>query len=275
VPNPDIDPEKLAALLDGRLPDAERQELLSRVADSPEDMALLADARIAMDDAVAAPTLTPQRRRWRVAHAGWMAAAAGIVAVVSVALLSRRDGADVLPLPANMPFALWGAVRGGLAAPPSSDSARAWRVGVRLADLDAAIAAQDGARTADFAREIAALLNDGRFGLAWLSFETIADSAMQSARPARLRELSERGRRQLGPPLDTAVVGFARWAEEARFAARRANTGFFQSPATTRGLSRLDALPWDSVSALRSSVDASDWRRTEELLAGLLSSAGR
>jgi hypothetical protein len=170
-----------------------------------------------------------------------------------------------------MQFALWGATRGVESVPPpSSNSARSWRLGVRLADLKLAIGSRDSARTAQFATEIAELLS-GSLGATY--FRRIADSAQASG--GRMEQLVESGREAIAPPVDTGLVTFAGWVEEARIAAHQGNAEFFGSRESRRALDLLRVRNEAIVRDVRDGIAKANWPRVENQLALLLGDAGR
>src|SRR3954467_10002169 len=86
----EIDPETMAALLDGRLSSAEREALLRRMEADPDAIAMLADAAAAAaaEDAADGARVVPLRRRGPLATPArrWLLAAA-IAALALVPVL--------------------------------------------------------------------------------------------------------------------------------------------------------------------------------------------
>jgi hypothetical protein len=246
VSEPVIDPERLAALLDGRLSKAERAELVSRLAASEQTLEAYADA------AAVAGELQPGRRRW-LPPARWIAIAAALAGLALapwlwtrarsgarddpgrfVALLASQTGA----LPAGLDANPWGSVRGPDQA--LTARARAARLGARLVDLELAVQRRD-TMAAVVAADIRALLD-------WIP----------AAGPvsAMYRDIGARtgvAPRELEPQLaqaGSAVAGLAgpdlvqlgAWAEAARIAAAAQDAAFFQARQSRATLARSGTL---------------------------------
>lgn len=172
-----IDPERLAALLDGRLDAAEAERVRAELAASDDDvLGAYADAVYVTRGAEAAvvPIEARRRRRWIVPIA--IAAAAAITFAVFIPRArgdySPASFAQGISFGASQPAtAVWGAVRGTEAT--TAPRAMAARIGALLTDLEVSGSA-DASRAA--ARELAALL-DGVTGGAVLapSFRRYAD----------------------------------------------------------------------------------------------------
>ncbi|HEV7591175.1 MAG TPA: hypothetical protein VGO40_23895, partial [Longimicrobium sp.] len=162
-----IDPERLGALLDGRLTGRERAELLARVAASDEGMEVFADALAVTDElegedrraaeAAADPRVLPfrspvRRPAWRPGPRLALAASLAAVAVgVAAWGIGRRGAVSDDPgryaallarpgLPAGWDAAPWTAARA--AGEALAPRARAVRVGARITDLETAAAAR-------------------------------------------------------------------------------------------------------------------------------------
>ena len=245
--DPSLDPETLAALLDGRLDDASRAALLARLADDDEARAVLADAAAVLGElegvsgeaegvkprpAALEPVRLPSvRARW---PRRWLAAAAVLVAVALVpAVWLARGGGAADPvgrsvamldgngaLPPGWADAPWPATRSAVG--PLTEESRAGRLGVRLAQLELALAVGDPAGPA-LAGEIAVLL-DGvpAAGPVADRYRQIAGEG--GASEAALRE----GRRAVAGVVDRAPLELGAWAAAARVAAGRGDAGFFR-----------------------------------------------
>ena len=273
---PEIDPERIAALLDGRLSGQERDALLSQLASSREHLELFADASIiagelgvASSAAEAASTsnmndvrplrvreATPNRhtistgrprRRTRV----WTAAMVVGVLIVASPWALRRAGfrgespsqggsiiAQVEPgIPAGWDGTPWSATRSESAA--LTPQARAVRIGARLADLELTIAAGDSAAGGVVDDVIALLAGVPLSGSVSQVYEALRDSI--GAAPSQLTPLVQRGHEGAAALLGRSDVALGTWTETARIASVRKNSAFFASPQTTQTLRDLTA----------------------------------
>src|SRR4051812_42337416 len=150
-----IDPERLAALLDGRLDERARAEVLRELDADAELRAMHADI-VAVEGELAASERgdvrpfrgEPAPSRWRSGRILLIAASlAGITFLTWDIATSRSDGVEPYALvrqlgiegPNALPAEPWGVTRGG--PTPMSERGRAVRLGARLVDLEVAIAA--------------------------------------------------------------------------------------------------------------------------------------
>ncbi len=265
--DPGIDAEKLAALMDGRLDERERAELLARLASSEDALEIYADATAALREAEAGeakvlPLTPPARRaeRWRTPARRWLAAAAILagVAVGGPLLWTRvrspvgeEPGRSFAPLvgdgiglPAGWDESPWTTVRGGGVAEPLTPTARAARVGARIVDLEIAVWSRDTAAPR-LASEVAALLEGVPAGAPVATmYRVLAQRAGRS--PEELEPLLERGRLAASKLVGADVFRLAAWAEAGRVAAARRSAEFFrtrESRLLLEWASRLPSLP--------------------------------
>jgi hypothetical protein len=301
VSEPTVDPERLAALLDGRVSDAERAELMARLSSSPEMLAVLADAAAAQgelgsasDEEGRAPVA---RRRFRFlspAAIGWLAAAA-VVAAVAVPLLRRGESFGQDPtayarllssydqgLPTGWDVRPWGVTRSSNQAVTAEG--RSWRLGARLTDLELAVVNRDTVM-ASLARDVASLLADVPLsGMAAATFQQLAERA--SAANTDLSTLLVRGREQLESvaAVDRSALRFGAWIEAARVAAVRKDSAFYATTETRHAmnnLARVDPLAPDAREALvslRTALDdkgVRDWHTVQRSLNELLAVVAR
>jgi hypothetical protein len=181
-----IDPETLAQFLDGRLPPAERERVLQALGDSPDAYgdfleAAAVTAALEAEKAEGGAEVPAMRAAARPPHRGrlWYAIpallAAGLVAFIVLRRTSDVPRSGVLVLaqathivPAGAgPVAArlgdswsepqWSVSRG--AADALSDRARAFRAGVRVAELEVAGQAGDSASVHRIAGSLIALLS--------------------------------------------------------------------------------------------------------------------
>ncbi len=254
---PVIDPERLAALLDGRLSQAERADLLSRLADSDSTLEAYTDAVAVVNE------LEPGRRRW-LPPTRWVAIAAVLAGVALapwlwmrarsadrddpgrfVALLAPRGGT----LPAGWDANPWGSVRGS--DQPLTAGGRAARLGGRLVDLELAVQRRDSA-AAVVAADIGALLEGvpaaGPVGAMYREIGVRAAAAPEELEPL-LAQAGSAAARLAGPHL----VQLGAWVEAARIAAASQDAGFFKarlSRATLAQAASLSGLPEPARAAI-------------------------
>lgn len=251
--DPQPEAERIAALLDGRLPPSERDRLLAELARSEEGREVLALAALALEEdvevraggpppaAVASPT--PVARARRVGRP-WLVAAALVLAIGSLwwsrlsprgenamespvlALAAPNDG---LPMAARV--APWEATRGGVTA--LDDRRRAARVGVLLTDLELALRSGDSVAVR-YANEIVALVSDVPasgpvVGLVTQVTQQPTSAAVQLQRMSAADEA-------LSTLLPAEIVALGRWGEAARVAELRLDSAFFANAVTLETL---------------------------------------
>jgi hypothetical protein len=253
----DLDPDLIAAFIDGKLSGAERERVLKLLADSDAAFEVYADAaraRADLDADAVIPFSAPRphpRRRWTAAVP--LAAAAALLIAVLPAVQSRRGNATFAMRAESIAQPLTGqpqlavALRSALDAPRWSvtrggestffDSTAALRLGVRATDLQVALAVADRERAGRTAAEMVALL--GSVNLSGdVSAEygdlrkriTNGDSiaaiiGAASAADDRLRDL-----------LDSRWYGMGKWLAAGELAARTHSADFFNASETTRFL---------------------------------------
>lgn len=253
-----VDAERLAALLDGRLSGAEREEVLAQLAASDDLAEVYADAVAALAEpaGVAAheprretpviPLRPPRPRAWLRRSAGWLAAAAAVALLVLspwvrgrfvapgasaparyVALLEQPEG-----LPEGYELRPWGAARA--AGEPLGPDARAVRVGARLAQLELAARGRDTS-VAALARDVAALLGDVPGGGA--AAAVYREVERRASEPAEgLAPLLAQGSAAASGVAGAQGVALGAWLEVARVAAQRRDAGFYGQGATASAL---------------------------------------
>lgn len=186
-----LDPQVLAALLDGKLSGDERNRALTQLARSPDDYELFLEAAQTLNDlgdisgGDAAP-VNPvvvrsisdgvrhsRRRNWGPMVGVLLAASVAAIFIVPAIRPAPNDprglldGATLLDSPGlSLEAALgdqwlspgWSVMRGEVSA--LSVEQRAFRIGVRLADVDAALDARDSVAARIAATNLSALLSD-------------------------------------------------------------------------------------------------------------------
>lgn len=258
-----IDPERLAAFVDGRLPEHERAKVLEEIAASPEAYDLFMETVGAIDGAeeedegsvvplAAAPA--SRLRRWRVpatlaaAVAGvalfgtWLtrpgeapSGALGFAAALDAGLLAGRPGGELAGADHG-----WSRVRGPGEADESP--ARGFRVGVRQVDLAVAIRLEDRATleiVAPLLAEDLARYDGGQVGA--LLVRQIADSAASGAAVETLERLAGEAEEAAASAVSSPAHEAGRLAEAGRIAARAGDTRFLEGSAVLGRLAALDA----------------------------------
>lgn len=289
--NPEgVTPERLAALIDGRLDERERAEVLRELAADPELRAIYADAvavaRELEDGTGAAGAVLPFRRppRPRWWRNGTILAAAGLAAVALVPVIRWRTDTGPAQLVASistegsiaLPPAVWPVVRS--TDTPMTAHGRAVRLGARLADLELAIVAHDTGMRA-VAASVAELLVAGPpvTGAPVALYREIASGAPPAALDARreawltVSELAGEEAARLGA-----------WLEVARVAAARRDMRFFRTRETRRvlggGAAARDEEERAAIAWVRGAVGedgAPQWAALEPALEEALRLAGR
>ena len=300
---PGIDAEKLAALIDGRLDERERAQLLARLASSEDAVEVYADAAAAVRELESgegkALPLSPVRRadRWRIPARRWLAAAAILagVAVGGPLLWMRQQpsgpdepGRFIEPLirdPSGRGITLsdaspWSTVRG--AGEPLTPDARAARLGARIVDLELAVWSGDTA-SARLATEAAALLEGIPAGApAATMYRVIAGRA--GAPAEELEPLLERARGAASELAGGELVQLGAWTQAARIAAARRDADFFRARETrsmlewASGQGSLPEAARGAVQRVRSDLASGgppDWSSLEPDLTELLQVLGR
>ena len=235
---PRIDPERLAALLDGRLTADERAALLERMAESRETMELLGDAaaiahELAPTDPAKPVNVVPGPARWR--QPSWrVAAAAAVVAAIAIPLwmqsrASAVDGNEALALlsvpivqPTTGVLDPWRASRGDDAT--VTPRGRAVRVGARTIDLEVSQQAADRVSDSAFLNDISAVLvRVPASAPVVASVRMILADSSPGDRATRMVEV----RNTLGSLLGREWVATGAFIEAARVAARLEDSAFF------------------------------------------------
>lgn len=239
------DEEKLAALLDGRLEEGEREALLSRLVASPELLDAYAEAVAvtreleAEDEAQGVVALGERRRRWfQRPGVRVLAAAAGLAVIVAVPWSLGRGG-DA-PLEPSEVVAMLGAGAGPVERPASAWPVRrsstvvaaergvALRLGAELAWLEIALSARDPEGVGRSASQIETLL-EGLPAAAPLA-SVYHSVAADPRRPAsELRPLLDQAGSSVQRIAGEELVWLGAWVEMARVATDRQDEEFFRS----------------------------------------------
>lgn len=296
-----IDPERLAALLDGRLEASARAEVLRELDADDELRALYADVaavegELATTAGVAGADVRPFRReaapsRWRSGRVMLVAASLVGISLLSWNVATSRSVLEPYALvrelgvdgPVPLPAEPWAVTRGGEA--PMSERGRAVRLGARLVDLEVAFAAGDSVARSAVASSIAVLAttNPPLTGAPVDLYRQIADGDAEAVR--------DRGARREGWDAMSELAGkeamqLGAWLEAARVAAARRDEQFFRSRATGRVLRRAQLTNEEERLAMRrvrgialgsasTEVSAPTWAELERALGEALASAAR
>lgn len=266
-PEVPVDPEALAALLDGTLPAHERDEVLERLARSPGDYEAFVEAASVLrdleDESGAAPvpaapppppsTASPPVREIRPARRGlpgaklWLPLAAVLAGVLVVprlladpAPLELLDGRTLVPTPGDGSLAAlgqewsqpgWSVKRGS--GRSLVEQHRDFRIGVRLAELDVAFEARDAQAVRRVEPELISLLSQVEAsGLVLDEYRQIRERASRQG-PGGGEEERARALANLSAFLqDSPWFGLGIWLEQARLAALANQPRFFTASAS-------------------------------------------
>lgn len=278
-----IDPERLALLLEGRLPPTEREALMARLSESPDDLAVYADATVAARD-IEIP-LRARRSRWHRHPASWLAIAASIAAIIVIPLYllqARTEGRDVVArhvallgdgsgIPAGFELSPWSTTRSGTESVPTG--ALPWRIGARLVDLEVAAAVSDTASVARLGHELALLLEAAAVPAPTRSVYLDRAAIARGPDDDWLAE-SALARQRITRQLADERLELGAWVEAARFAAARQRAEFFRTKESAAAVARLreigapEPAVVDLIAAASGSQSMTE-ERWEELAAGL------
>jgi len=255
-----IDPERLAALIDGKLSGAERDEVIEQLARSDEAYEVFVDAagivrELGTEDQrtqIETRDIVPFRPPvawWRRGSTRFLALAAGLVGIAAVSWTVMRRSTqanaasawpvallsdDVAGLPAAWNDVAWSQTRASTEV-LTADS-RAARIGARLVDLDLSLRKPDQ-RAATFAEEIASLLDAIPGGApSAAAYRSIAQRASQGSAPAPEEWADLRASAALVAGETSARLGA--WTETARIAALTHDAAFFSSDTYRAELER-------------------------------------
>jgi hypothetical protein len=273
---------EIAALIDGRLSDDARAEVMRQLGESEEDLDIALDAAAAIDGldegrregARVSSISTQRRKRLRaISFATVSLAAAAVAVIVLRAPRTNVESASEMvstlsshePLPADWNYSPWPAQRGDENV---SDSSLLIRIGVRTTDLEFALRAGDP-NAARFAREIDTMLEGVPGGSVvgavyqQLAAKPDSDGLLTDARHA-LASL---------PRQDLITLGA--WLEAARIAAERHDEKWFKNEPNQRMLQELmdrKKVSRTDVESLRDSIpNRVQWSRLVLAFEGALS----
>jgi hypothetical protein len=282
-PSDRLDRTKLAALIDGRLAGAERDAVLTRLAASPTDLEIVADALAVSaeldEDVTDIRQAAARRASRRPRVVAWASIAAAVVVVASLPMMLRfaaspsGDYAALLTghsaLAAGWEAHSWSATRG--AADDITERSRGIRVGALTSTLDVAVARRDSAAPR-LAEQIAELLINvpGAREVA-TTYRTIAAHGL-SVSPDEMRSASRAARGMVA----AQAFDDGAWLEAARIAATDRDATFFAAAASRAPMSDLeheaanDARIREDVAALRQLIGRRDWDALSSATANIL-----
>ena len=311
---PSIDPEELAALLDGRLIEPARSRVIAALADSPKLLEIYANASAALleveaddrstmySEQIAAP---PVRNERRISKGTIALFALAAVLVLAVAISSVREGRTssldlvrgtpgiqpialgppqtILALlsPSQMKVALppspWPVTRGAII--PAPGNGQAVRIGATIAELEL----QRAARMINAnvtARSIGTMLDGINGGtVAGAAYRAIADAPDSAVTDAQLRSASALAERFV----NARELRSGAWLAAVRVAALRQDITFVDATTTSVALDELRAIAKAApgarvlIDALARALDARtrDWSTVNNSATDLLRELGR
>jgi hypothetical protein len=291
-----MDPERFAALLDGRLDQTQRAELLAQLAASEEGLEAYADAVAIVGELEPAgrdPGEATYRADWRRMPAwSWVAIAAALAGVAVTPWLWTRARSVDREDPGRFVSALamsegqlrrqwyatpWPGMRG--ATQPLTPTARAARLGARLVDLEVALRTRD-TTVAELTAEITALVEDlPAAGPVAALYRDVGQRAGTGALPQELEPLLTRARVAATRLAGADLVQLGAWAEAGRLAAAQRNAAFFRARESRSllerapGLANLPAAAHPVLQRLQSDLPAGglpEWSALEADLTELL-----
>ena len=252
----DIDFELIAAFIDGKLGGAERERVVKLLGASEPAFEIYADAvrtRGDIDADGSVYSLDDRRNRERRRSRWWSAAPVAAAAVLLLAVMPvirARRGVSGLDLPtqalleplngqASLATALrvqldqpsWSVTRGGSSV--AVDSASALRLGVRAADLQAALALEDRERAGRIAQEMADLLRPVSVSNASVAeYEAIRTRLVNRDSISAVNAAATSAETNLDALLDSPWFGFGKWYGAGELAALAHSASFFSDPHT-------------------------------------------
>jgi hypothetical protein len=244
--DPTIDPERLAALMDGRLGAAERRAILSRLASADDETLGGFAGAVAVAGEVENGTAAPAPGgvshlppRWT--RAAWVSAAAAVVAAVGIGGYAWRTSTDAAEDPTRFVEFIQGArlespamhlwtTRGGTAQSSARNEALAVRIGACITDLSLATSTGDSTAREIVASIIRTLSEVDGSTSAIAKYRRVEAELRAGERPReeQLRDAARSAAVATGQPATRAGA----WVQAARVAAARRDRGFFAHEAS-------------------------------------------
>jgi hypothetical protein len=286
-----VDLELIAAFIDGRLAGEDRARAVKLLADSDEALELFAHAvqhQVPAEEMTVVPVAPAHRevqtpRQWRRHWEHWghwkvigpVAAAAAAVLAILPTLVSRGPQAVLateyaLELARDPHFTTgltegweqrgWAVTRGvgsgrETGSPRQAGSALesklAFRLGVRMVDLQVALQRGDTALAARLTSEVIESLNAVAMAEpVAASYATLRSRLATEPRGEAIAQASD-AERQLGELLGSSAFAFGQWVGAAELAARMRDAAFFESPHGVAYIQSTEGLVSDDSAALR------------------------
>ena len=300
-----VAPDRLAALLDGKLSEQERVDLLRRLAVSPADLAVLAQAAAILREVEDQPQsqpaqpsrvmeTSPATSRWTHKRRAMSVAAAVVVVAFGAWFVMRGTGSNALgpahyiaslerptdPLPQGWGGQPWSRTRGD-ADGALSPRARGVRLGALLVDLHVAVTTTDPA-SVGIAQTIARLVGAMPAGGA-ISDRYMKIAGRATEPPPSLQPVLDQAASAVRVAAGEQAVDLGSWLETARLATARRDRAYFQKSATSTMLAQLtggsEATPemQTTVERVRSTVASQSpaWEQLSADLAWLLAAAAQ
>jgi len=265
----EVDLELIAAFMDGGLTGAERERAIKLLGNSEAAFEVYADAlrvRADLEGGKGVIAIDSGRKRrpfpWRQVGS-WAAAAVVLVAVVP-AMRARRERMDLNAPASQITLAMtqrpdlgrtltgdwdqraWSVSRGGGSS--LVDSTIAFRLGVRAADVYAAVAARDTVRADRLIGEVLGSLDavDASDGVR-AEYSTLRRSLREGETGQQLVDRTAQAEGSLeellSPPLESRWFSLGRWLGGGELAAGTRTKAFFDDPRTVRLLKAIAERP--------------------------------
>jgi hypothetical protein len=280
VPSQRLSAERIAALIDARVSDEERDAIMQQLGESDEDLDVMLDAAAAVadmnqssvpadrsdEDVIPLSSVAKRSTRWRAVTFVGISAALAATALVMVRSSRARNAeavgtpgemvaalTDQSALPADWNYNPWNAQRGD---PSIRDSALYVRIGVRAVDVELAARAGDTA-ISRLASDMDVLLERVPGGSAASVFYRRVAEDPNGA------ELLPQARRALQTLSMADLIALGAWLETARIAASRHDEKWFNLAVSQRMLRRIseigDSSPAEKAATGEILRDRSTW----------------
>ncbi|GBD31638.1 hypothetical protein HRbin33_00597 [bacterium HR33] len=290
-----LDLEELAAFVDGRLEGEARARVIRLLASSEEAYEVFAETLRFQAEERARGARVVRFPRWRRAVLVPLAAAAALALLLvqdrwlgtpqpealSGARLVRQldlSPAAVATLGAEWDRHPWSVTRGGAAR--LDESELAFRLGMRSADLAAALRMTDYTGAERLAAEIVELLEGVELSQPVTSrYVDLRAKLEQGESLQSLLEAAERSEQSLSRLLDSPQFDLGRWCAAASLAVRLRNQDLFRSPGSRAFLEGVDRLGLEAsdlealrrIAALTSGViGEAEYRELQALLEAII-----
>jgi hypothetical protein len=288
-----LPPERLDALVEGRLRGADRDAALSQLSRSVDDLELaadmlaLADAELEDSASPVLPIAAARAKRFGVRRLWIAGAVAAMLTLIAVPIIRKTAAPEPVPSYAELvskdviglPATWWDQGRPVVRGPATDGGgfATGVEIGTLIVDLRL-LARTDTTAARPAAERIAALIS--KVGVATgvaAQYRAMADG--KASLDAATLDAAERGVRSLAPFVEPDGVSAGAWLRAAWIAATTRDSAFFADPTSAREAESIDrrlgaralglraktqsqrALAWDDLkSAIESSIEVSTSR---------------